>query len=226
MTPTTTTTGNRTASRRRPNRAGSPSRAGSRASSPNGRSRNGTGPDAIKLLKDEHRSVERLFRDFEKSGPTAYKSRRKLVEQMVAELSQHAAIEEEVLYPAARQIADIGDEVLEALEEHHLVKLQLNELQAMDPSEERFSAKVRLLIENVRYHVEEEEGELFPVLRSELGRKRLVELGEELSRARRFAPTRPHPRSPDERPGNLLPNTVAGAMDRARDRIRSTRQGS
>lgn len=230
MTPTTTT-GSRTASRRGPSRAASrPSRAGSRGSSPKGQSRNGTrngtGPDAIKVLKDEHRSVERLFRDFEKSGPAAYKSRRKLVEQMVAELSRHAAIEEEVLYPAARQIADIGDEVLQSLEEHHLVKLQLHELQAMDPSEERFPAKVRLLIENVRYHVEEEERELFPVLRSELGRKQLVELGEALGRARRFAPTRPHPRSPDEGPGNVLPNTVAGAMDRARDRIRSTRQGS
>jgi hemerythrin-like domain-containing protein len=187
---------------------------------------NGSAPDAIKFLKGEHQSVERLFKSFERAGDGAHKTKRRLVDHMIAELSQHAAIEEEVLYPAARRaVASSEDEVLEALEEHHLVKWELRELQGMAPTEERFQPKVAVLIENVRHHVREEEGELFPLLRAELGRKRLLELGDELRTSKRFAPTRPHPRSPDEPPGNLLPNTVAGAVDKARDLVRSARPG-
>ncbi len=192
-----------------------------------GRRRNASPPDAIKLLKDDHRQVERLFKNFERAGSGAHKTKRRLVDQMIAELSQHAAIEEEVLYPAARRaLASHDDQVLEALEEHHLVKWELRELDGLAPTAERFQPKVSVLIENVRHHVREEEGELFPLLRSELGRKRLLELGEALRTAQRFAPTRPHPRSPDEPPGNLLPNTVAGAVDKARDLVRAARPGS
>ncbi len=187
----------------------------------------GTRSDAIGFLKAEHQSVERLFKAFEKAGDGAHKTKRKLLDQMIRELSQHAAIEEEVLYPAARQsIASSDDEVLEALEEHHLVKWELRELLDMAPTEERFQPKVSLLIENVRHHVHEEEGELFPLLRSELGRKQLLELGDALRTAKRFAPTRPHPRSPDEPPANILPNTVSGAVDKARDFVRSVRPGT
>lgn len=183
--------------------------------------------DAITFLKGEHQSIERLFKAFEKAGDGAHKTKRKLVDQMIAELSQHAAIEEEVLYPAARRsIASSEDRVLEALEEHHVVKWELMELRDMPPTEERFQPKVSVLIENVRHHVHEEEGELFPLLRSELGRKQLLELGDALRAAERFAPTEPHPRSPDEPPANILPNTVSAAMDKARDLVRSARSGS
>ena len=66
------------------------------------RTRKAGAQDAIALLKADHREVERLFKAFEKAGSAAHKSKRKLVDQMIAELSRHAAIEEEVLYPAAR----------------------------------------------------------------------------------------------------------------------------
>jgi hypothetical protein len=85
----------------------------------------------------------------------------------------------------------------------------------MDPTDERFEAKVTVLTENVRHHVREEEGELFPEVRSEMSRKALVELGGELQKAKRVAPTRPHPRSPDEPPGNTLVGPVAAVVDRA-----------
>ena len=79
----------------------------------------------------------------------------------------------------------------------------------------------RMITEHVRRHVKEEEGELFPILRQHLGRKRLVELGGLLTEAKRGAPTRPHPRSPDTPPSTLLPNAVAGAVDKARDLVGS-----
>jgi hemerythrin superfamily protein len=177
-------------------------------------------PDAVAVLKADHREVEKLFKQFERAGDGALKTKRKLVDRMIADLSVHAAIEEEVLYPAARrEIPDALEDVLEALEEHHVVKWQLSELAGLDPADERFDAKVAVMAENVRHHVKEEEGELFPVLRQHLGRKRLVELGGLLTEARRGAPTRPHPRSPDAPPANVLPTALAGAVDKARDLV-------
>jgi hemerythrin superfamily protein len=172
--------------------------------------------DAIAFLKADHREVEKLFKAFEKTGERAYRSRRKLVEGMIRSLSQHAAIEEQVFYPAVRRAVPAAkSDVLESLEEHHIVKWLLSELVRMDPTDERFEAKVTVLTENVRHHVREEESELFPEVRAEMGRKALVELGGELQKAKQGAPTRPHPRSPDEPPGNLVIGPVAGVLDRA-----------
>jgi hemerythrin-like domain-containing protein len=182
--------------------------------------------DAIAILKADHREVEKLFKAFEKAGDTAYKTKRKLVDQMIAALSQHAAIEEEVLYPAARQeVSDSEGDVLESLEEHHIVKWQLQELTGLAPTDERFNAKVTVLTENVRHHVGEEESELFPLLRSRLGRKRLLELGAALQSARRSAPRRPHPHLPDTAPDNVIPTAVVGVIDRARDLVHQARNG-
>src|ERR1700751_2635712 len=122
--------------------------------------------DAVTLLRNDHKTVEALFKKFEKAGPNAHKTKQDLVEKIIEELSIHAAIEEQVLYPAARQaVPDATEEVLESLEEHHIVKWVLSELDRMDPDDERFTPKVTVLIEAVRPHVKEEEGQLFPELR-------------------------------------------------------------
>jgi len=179
-------------------------------------------PDAIALLKADHRTVEKLFKAFEKAGDNAYRTKRKLVDDIIRELSVHAAIEEQFLYPAARrEVANAEDDVLEAMEEHHVAKWILSELESMDPKNERFDAKVTVLIESVRHHVREEEQELFPELRAGMGRKELVELGAKLSEGKRLAPTRPHPRAPDEPPGNLIAGAMAGMVDRARSAVTS-----
>ncbi|HEX3796742.1 MAG TPA: hemerythrin domain-containing protein [Acidimicrobiales bacterium] len=176
--------------------------------------------DAIAYLKSEHREVNALFTSFEKAGERAFRSKRKLVDQMIEALSQHASIEEQVFYPAVREaVPAAGDDVLEALEEHHVAKWLLSELDGMDPTAERFTAKVTVLIENVRHHVEEEEHTLFPEVRAHMSRKELQELGDFLRTAKRLAPSRPHPRSPDEPPGNLVVGAVAGALDKARSAL-------
>src|SRR6187401_1538660 len=144
--------------------------------------------DAITLLKNDHRSVEKLFKRFEHAGEKAYAEKRKLVDRIIEELSQHAAIEEQVFYPVARAtVPGTEDITLESLEEHHIVKWVLSELEGMDPRDERFDAKVTVLIENVRHHVEEEETEFFPKVRNELGRKALGDLGEALEKAKSTA---------------------------------------
>ena len=172
--------------------------------------------DAITMLKEDHRSVEKLFKSFEKAGPNALKTKARLVEGMVRELTVHASIEEQIFYPRVRQDAEgLDSDVLEALEEHHVVKWLLSELDGLDPSAERFDAKVTVLIESVRHHVKEEERSLFPAVRQVFGRPALVAMGDALAEAKKGAPVKPHPRMPDEPPLNRLADASAGAVDRA-----------
>jgi hemerythrin-like domain-containing protein len=177
--------------------------------------------DAVAVLQADHQAVETLFAKFENAGARAHKTKRNLVDKMIAELSVHTAIEQAVLYPAIRREApELEPDVLEALEEHGIVAWELSELVGLDPEDERFDAKVTVLTENVRHHVEEEERELFPAVRSALGKDRLRELGAELRDARSTAPTRPHPRTPDSPPASVVPDLVAHVVDRARERAR------
>lgn len=162
--------------------------------------------DAITMLRDDHKKVERLFKQFEKlvKSDADAAAKRDVVRDVITELSRHAAIEEQVFYPSIRkEVQETEDSVLESLEEHHVVKWTLAELDGMDGDEERFDAKTTVLIESVRHHVKEEEDELFPMVREALGRRRLVEMGEAMQAARETAPTHPQPKAPDTPPGNL-----------------------
>lgn len=174
-------------------------------------------PDAIVLLKNDHKNVEKLFKQFEKLGDNALKTKRQVVDQIIAELSTHAAIEEQHFYPTIREKApDVADDVLEGLEEHHIVKWTLSELEELPADAERFDAKVTVLIESVRHHVEEEEGDMFPKVREALGRKELQELGAVMEKAKAISPKRPHPKAPDTPPGNLIAGPSAAAVDGVR----------
>lgn len=174
--------------------------------------------DAIAILKADHRDVAQLFRAFEKAGDGAMARKQQLASGMISALSTHAAIEEQILYPWIRtNIEDADPSVLEALEEHHVVKWLLSEIEGLAPGDERFDAKVTVLIESVRHHVEEEETEMFVDLRQVATRAELLLLGDELTLAKRHAPTRPHPRSSDTPPANLIGGTVNAAFDHARE---------
>jgi hemerythrin superfamily protein len=149
--------------------------------------------DAIVLLKDDHKTVNQLFKQFEKGKESASAAtKRKVVDQMIKELTTHAYIEETIFYPEARQAAPkTKDHVLESVEEHHVVAWLLSELRNLDASDETFDAKVTVLIENVRHHVEEEEKEWFPEVRKAMGRKQLTEIGGRLEAAKADAPSDP-----------------------------------
>ena len=182
--------------------------------------------DAIGMLKDDHKTVEQLFKRFERAGERAYVEKREIVDRIIEELSVHAAIEEQLFYPVVRAtVPETEDIALESLEEHHIVKWVLLELETMTPEDERFNAKVTVLIENVRHHVAEEEAEFCPMVRSDLGRNALSDLGGAMAAARKVAPTHPHPRSPDTPPGNLVVGTAAGVADRIGDTVSGLAQG-
>ncbi|MFB8131052.1 hemerythrin domain-containing protein [Streptomyces mirabilis] len=148
--------------------------------------------DGIVLLKEDHKTVEKLFKQFEKAGDGAQAEKRKIADQVIEELTTHTWIEEKIFYPAAREAdPDTKNDVLESVEEHHVVLWMLSELKDLDPADERFDAKMTVLMENVRHHVEEEEKEWFPDVRKAMGRNRLTELGERMEAAKKTAPGEP-----------------------------------
>ena len=112
--------------------------------------------DAIALLKDDHRTVEKLFEDFEKAKGDGRKE--KLAKQICLELTVHAAIEEEIFYPACEGAVE-EDLLKESYVEHDAAKLLIAEIEAANgESDEYFDAKVKVLSEEIEHHVEEEEG--------------------------------------------------------------------
>jgi hypothetical protein len=135
--------------------------------------------DAIRLLKQDHDEVRSLFKRFDAAGDRAHKTKEKIVRTLIEELAKHAAIEEQIFYPAARNLMDDDDIVLESLEEHHIPKIR----KALSPAD-------------------------------------LRDLGEQMAKAKEVAPTHPHPRAPDEPPGNLVAGAAAAVVDRGRDLVR------
>ncbi|HYJ27660.1 MAG TPA: hemerythrin domain-containing protein [Nocardioides sp.] len=163
--------------------------------------------DAIVLLKDDHKQIRKVFRDFQSAGDDATDRKGKLVDTMIELLTQHTYIENEVMYPRVRELLpDLEDDVLESYEEHHVADVLVMELAGMKPTDERFDAKTTVLIENVTHHMDEEEQEWFPQVREGLGRKTLQEIGEELIAAKKKAPTKP------SQPG-ALKKTVDAVLD-------------
>src|SRR5689334_10192519 len=119
--------------------------------------------DAIMLLTADHNRVRGLFTKFraEPSPDTAAK--------ILIELQAHTQIEEEIFYPAIREAdEELGSEVAEGIEEHHAVKVLMEEVAAMQPSGEEWEAKMTVIIELVEHHAEEEEGEMFPAVKKVL----------------------------------------------------------
>ena len=134
---------------------------------------------ATDLLKKQHKEVKGLFKKIEKTEDA--RQRRQLMEEIATALQGHTTIEEEMFYPAVRQVGSKKAEEMvdEAFEEHHVVKLVLQELPQVDPADERFHAKMTVLSELVEHHAQEEEEEMFK-LAKKLGDDELDELGDQM----------------------------------------------
>lgn len=148
--------------------------------------------DVIVLLKADHKEIKDVFKRFEQAGENATKTKGQLVGKMIELLTVHTYLENELIYPQVRRLLpDLEDDVLESYEEHHVADVLSMELAAMSPDAERFDAKTTVLIENVRHHIDEEEGEWFPKVREGLGRKQLSDLGEQMLKMKKTAPRSP-----------------------------------
>jgi len=148
--------------------------------------------DAIVLLKQDHKEIRKLFREFEQAGDRALKRKGQLVDRILEALTVHTYIENECMYPEVRKLLpDLEDDVLESYEEHHVADVLCMELATMSPDDERFDAKTTVLIENVGHHMDEEEQDWFPKVRGGLGRKQLQEIGERMLALKEKAPRKP-----------------------------------
>jgi hemerythrin superfamily protein len=119
--------------------------------------------DALELLEQDHREVETMFEEFEDLEDDNEKV--ELSRKICAALTVHAEVEESVFYPRARKAVDEPDLLDEAQVEHNSAKLLIAEILAMRPKDKLFDAKVKVLGEYIKHHVQEEENELFPKLR-------------------------------------------------------------
>jgi hemerythrin superfamily protein len=138
--------------------------------------------DAIALLTADHNRVRGLFSRFrtahEESNDTEMIE---LAAKIFQELEVHTTIEEEIFYPDVHdRDEEIAETVDEGIQEHHVVKVLMEELQQVEPASDEWVAKMTVLMENVEHHAEEEESELFPSVRSELGAEPLEQMAVRL----------------------------------------------
>ena len=124
------------------------------------------GVDAITLLTEDHENVKAMFEQYEGLGDRAHASKKKLATQICTELTKHATAEEEIFYPAVRAAGkEQEDMVDEAVVEHASAKDLIAQIMEMEPTEDLFDAKVKVLSELIEHHVKEEEEEMFPKAR-------------------------------------------------------------
>jgi len=133
--------------------------------------------NAIELLKADHEKVSGIFEKLEDTTERAEKTREELFTKLKQELDLHAHIEETIFYPVLKKADETRDITMEGIQEHHVVKVLLRELDAMGVGSETWTAKLKVLKENVEHHVEEEEEDMFKSAREVLGNERLEELG-------------------------------------------------
>ncbi len=135
--------------------------------------------DAVELLKADHKKVKDLFDDFDEAEDSAEKQN--IAEEAMKELRVHAAVEEEIFYPAVRKALgkEEEDQMNEAEEEHRVAKTIIEELSSEDAEDDHFEAKFTVLAENIRHHIKEEEGEMFKEAKKAKGLD-LEALGEKM----------------------------------------------
>jgi iron-sulfur cluster repair protein YtfE (RIC family) len=140
--------------------------------------------NVIELLKEDHDRVDLLF---QKVKATDESEHRELFEQIKEELEIHAHIEEAIFYPKLKEEGDkeLQDITLEGIEEHHQAKIFLRELSNLADESEKFEPKLKVLMEDIEHHVQEEEGQMFPMVEEQFDEATLEELGKQIEEEKR-----------------------------------------
>jgi hemerythrin-like domain-containing protein len=139
----------------------------------------GTPGDAIDILMRDHQKVKDLFKDYAAlAGTVPMAARMALILQICTELTIHTAIEEEIFYPAVRKVINDDDLVNEAEIEHGTAKFLIQQLLPVRPDDEYLHAKVSVLREYIKHHINEEESEMFPKIRK--AKLDLAQLGQQM----------------------------------------------
>ncbi|WP_320782060.1 hemerythrin domain-containing protein [Streptomyces sp. CRN 30] len=179
----------------------------------------GHGGDVINELTTDHREVEEMFAQFE-ALPSGDSRRKDVVDKVTIELVRHAVAEEMYLYPAVRKSLPDGDGIADKeIDDHSAAERTMKELEHCQADDPQFDRLMTQLMSEIRDHVADEEGNLFPMMRQVCTTDDLDQLGDKVRMAKKKAPTRPHPAAPDTPPGNKLLGPGAGMVDRLRDAL-------
>jgi hypothetical protein len=176
--------------------------------------------EATKLIKQDHRAVKALFRKFQKA--TGQPEQQELADEIIRELSIHASVEEQLVYPALRsRETRFEAHVLDALEEHHAVKVILGELDEMNVGDERFEAKMHVVRELVESHIEEEEQKLLPRFEKLFDAEERALIADAIVELKGAVPTHPEPDAPDTPPEGQVAAMAGKLSEEAQNLIRS-----
>lgn len=151
--------------------------------------------NAVSLIKDDHKNLKDLFDEFEITDKSQHKTR--IAQNAIKLLKLHAAMEEQIFYPAAREWVEKAY-LNEAEEEHHVAKILVAEIDAIKKDHDLLEAKFTVLAESVRHHIQEEENNILPAMNS-ANTLDLKVLGKEMLKLRRKLMKEGFPVSPEEK---------------------------
>ena len=170
--------------------------------------------DITELLSNDHTEVDSLFDQYEQADDASAQD--EIARQVVHDLSVHAAVEEQFVYPLLRVKLD-GTTADHAIEEHAEVKQLLADLEKAEPGSAEHRDLMGKVASSVRHHVEEEEGKIFPRLRDETDADTREKLASLVENAKGLVPTHPHPLVPGTASAQLAAGPWAAAVDKVRD---------
>jgi hemerythrin-like domain-containing protein len=175
--------------------------------------------DMVSVLVKDHEEMKQYFRELE--AATDVGERREIADKLTAEVVRHSVAEEMYLYPAARKILPNGDQLIdEEIKEHAEAEQLLKDWEGMAGDDPQFMTTYQNIRDGLLHHIdEEEEPKLFPEMQAALSREEQEDLGAKITRAKKLAPTRPHPSAPDSPPGDKVLGVPTGIIDRIRDRM-------
>jgi iron-sulfur cluster repair protein YtfE (RIC family) len=170
----------------------------------------------IEALRQDHDEFRQMFAQMETATG---EQRRDLFHQLLGELIRHEVSEEEILRPVSKR--DAGEEIASArIKEESQAEELLKEMENLDTDSAEFTAKLAMLRREVESHAEAEETQEFPKVAEKESPQRLEQMGKVYEAAKKAAPTRPHPSTPNTPIANMLVGPFAAVLDRTRDVVR------
>jgi hemerythrin superfamily protein len=174
----------------------------------------------IEILEQDHREVEQMFAELESlRGATtddAISRRKEVTEQVTIELVRHSVAEEVLVYPEVEDKVS-AEEAEHARKEHAEAEETLERLEKLDADDPAFDDELATLMEEIRHHIADEEGQMFAHMRQVIEADDLRKMGARVEAFKKVAPTRPHPHVPNERVPRMAAGPAASLLDRMRD---------
>lgn len=180
--------------------------------------------DVIDILTADHKEMVELIGQIESTSDPS--RRRDIADTVIAEVMRHAVAEEMYVYPAIEEhVSNGAEEVEHDKQEHDEIVQVMKQMENVDPSDPNFMDLVRRFEALLRRHANDEESDQFPKLRAHLSAEKLLNIGRKVERAKKLAPTRPHPSAPHSELFHKTIGPGVGMVDRLRDKLTGRHTG-